>query len=63
MRDLVPFMEASMATIIATPLLFIMFTVIIWWVYRSDRKKVYIAAANLPLNDSLTSTDAFSDKE
>ncbi|MCB0317973.1 MAG: CcoQ/FixQ family Cbb3-type cytochrome c oxidase assembly chaperone [Bdellovibrionales bacterium] len=57
MKDLVPYIDTPFATLIVTPLLLVMFIVIIWWVYRKDRKHIYNSVSKFPLDSDKLSED------
>lgn len=51
MNDLIPKLEGYAGTVISTPLFFLLFAAVIWWVYRKNRKSLYEDISMLPMED------------
>jgi len=51
MSELLPVLDVPTRVLMATPMLFLLFTVICFWVLQGRRKKIYQRLQNFPLND------------
>lgn len=57
MKDILPLIELPFPIMMLTPVFFLFFVGVIFWVYRSGARQRYQNMAALPLEDETNSTD------
>ena len=51
MKDILPVVDVPLVVALITPLFFLFFLAVIFWVYRRSGKETYEKAGRLPLDD------------
>lgn len=51
MNEILPKLDGLSGTVVSTPIFFLIFVGVIWWVFRGKRKSEYEEISKLPLDD------------